>query len=626
MDGREVKDFRQSIADLSPEKRALLERRLMEMDLLVPSKPATSRRDRSAPCPLSFAQQRLWFLDQLEPDGCVYNVPKAVRLRGKLDVGALREALAAIVGRHEALRTTFVVRGAAPVQVVAERWAVELPVADLSAVPEAEREAELERVLRAEARRPFNLAADLMLRALLVRVGEREYVLLLTLHHIASDGWSMGILIRELAACYAAIVQGRPLTLPPLPIQYGDYAVWQRGWLQGAELEKQLGYWKGQLAGAATLQLPTDRPRPPVQTYRGAHQSTVLSRDLTNGLHALSRRERVTLFTTLLGAFEALLHRYVGEDDVVVGTAIAGRRRVETEALIGFFENTLVLRTDLSGDPAFRELLGRVRETVVAAYDHRDLPFEKLVEDLRPERSLSWTPLVRVLFTLQEADAAPLHLPGLAVSLVEVDTGTARYDLAVSVTATPQEIDLTLEYNTDLHDAATIRRLLGHYEMLLRGIAADPEERLSRLPLLTQAERHQLLVTWNRTDAHYPRDRCIHELIETQAQQTPDAVAVLGQEHEGVTWAGEGDGRQRPGRNLIVIYRGHLAGDAAHVLVVVDALNRAAVLAMKAMEYPLGKFGQQIRVQVHGRAPGMLKPPPVGAGPTALRTSVKARA
>ena len=521
-------ELRRRIDELSPEKRALLERRLMEMGVLAPSEPGIPRRDGSGACALSYAQRRLWFLDQMEPNSCVYNITNAVRLRGVLEVGALREALNVIVGRHEALRSTFVVRGEEPVQVVAERWAVELPVVDLSAGAEGEREGEVERVLRAEARRPFDLGTDLMLRALLVRVGEQEHVLLLTMHHIASDGWSMGVLTRELTALYAAIAQGREPGLAPLPIQYGDYAVWQRGWLQGAELEKQLAYWTGELAGApATLQLPTDRPRPAVQTYRGAREVALLSRGLSDALHALSQRERVTLFTTLLAAFTVLLHRHAGTEDVVVGTAIAGRRRVETEPLIGFFVNTLVLRVDLSGDLTFREFLGQVRERVLEAYDHQDLPFEKLVEELRPERSLSWTPLVQVLFVLQDGDQPTLEFPGLTASPVEVNKGTAKFDLSASVTETPRGLRVTLEYNTDLYDAGTIRRVLGHYETLLKGIVADPGQRVTRLPLLPEAERHQVLVEWNATQAPFPETACIHGLFEAQVERTPEAIAVI---------------------------------------------------------------------------------------------------
>ncbi len=484
------------------------------------------RQSGTGPCALSFAQQRLWFLGQLEHGNCVYNISRAVRLQGALQVEALRVALNAVVARHEPLRTRFVVRDETPVQAVAERWSVEMPLVDLRALPEAERAAEVDRVLRTEARRPFTLATDLMLRALLVRVAEADHVLLLTLHHIASDGWSMGILTRELAELYTAHTEERAPALSPLPIQYADYAVWQRAWLQGDELARQLAYWKRQLAGVPTLQLPTDRPRPAVQTYRGARETAVLSRELADALAALSRRERVTLFMTLVAAFATLLHRYAGTDDIAVGTVIAGRRRVETEGLIGFFVNTLVLRTHLAGDPAFRELLGRVRDTVLGAYDHQDLPFEKLVEELRPERNLSRTPLVQVLFVLQDRDQRGLELPGVTVSPVEVDTGTAKFDLAASVTETPQGLRVVLGYNTDLYDAGTIQRMLGHYETVLRGIVADPGQRLSTLPLLTEAERHQLLVEWNDTEAPYPVDVCLHQLVERQVERTPDAVAV----------------------------------------------------------------------------------------------------
>ncbi len=485
------------------------------------------RQTATCASPVSFAQQRLWFLNQIEPNGCVYNVPIAVRLRGELEIDALHRALNAIVARHEALRTTFVSCDGEPEQVVADPRAVALPVRDLSTVPEADREAEVARVLHEEARRPFDLATDLMLRALLVRVGAQEHALLLTLHHIASDGWSRGILVRELTTLYTAFVEGRPADLPPLPIQYRDYALWQREWLQGERSATQLAYWRDRLAGMpAGLQLPTDRPRPAVPSSRGARDTAVLPRELTDALRALGRRERVTLFMTLLGAFATLLHRYAGTDDVVVGTAIAGRRRVETEALIGLFVNTLVLRVDLRGDPPFRELLRRVREIVVEAYDHQDLPFEKLVEELRPERTSIRTPLFNVMFVLQDPHQPSLDLPGLAVSPLEVHTGTAKFDLAVSVAPTPRGLGVTVEYDTDLYDPGTIARMLGHYETVLRGIVADPAQPLSQLPLLTEAER-RLLRRWNETDRDYPVRESIPVLFEAQAARTPDAVAVV---------------------------------------------------------------------------------------------------
>ncbi|HLW46217.1 MAG TPA: condensation domain-containing protein, partial [bacterium] len=365
-----------------------------------PGSGTIPRRGRPGPCRLSFSQQRLWFLEQLAPGNIAYNVPMAVQLRGGLQPTALSGALNAIVDRHEALRTTFVIQGEEPLQVVADHRVVELPVVDVSACRLEDRAGELARVLRAEARRPFDLSRDMMLRALLVRLAADDHVLLVTLHHIASDGWSLEVLTRELSELYSAHVEGRPATLSPLPIQYGDYATWQRHWLQGPELRTQLAYWTEHLAGMPpTLQLPTDRPRPAILNHEGAQATMVLPRDLADALKALSRRERVTLFMTLLTAFQTLVQRYAGIEDVVVGTAVAGRRRVETEALIGFFVNTLPLRTDLSGDPTFHEALARVRDVVLGAFDHQDLPFDKLVEELRPERSLSWMPLVQVMFT-----------------------------------------------------------------------------------------------------------------------------------------------------------------------------------------------------------------------------------
>jgi amino acid adenylation domain-containing protein len=477
---------------------------------------------------LSCAQQRLWFLDRLEPGACVYNVPVAMRLRGDLRIGALREALDGIVARHEVLRTTFTMGEDGPRHIVTEPAAIALPVRDLSALPEEEREAEVARVLREEACRPFDLAADPMLRALLVRAGERDHVLLLVMHHIATDGWSMGILTRELAALYTAAVDGRRADLPPLPIQYRDYARWEGDWLQSEQPAAQLAYWKGRLAGMpAMVQLPADRRRPTMrQGVRGARETAVLSRDLGDALAALSRRERATLFMTLLAAFATLLHRYAGTDDVAVGTAIAGRRRVETEPLIGFFVNTLVLRMDLGGDPSFRDLMGRVREVVVDAYDNQDLPFERLVEELRPERRASRTPLFNVMFVLQEPERRHLELPGLTVSPADVDTGTAKFDLTASVTPVPEGLRIALTYDADLYDPGTIRRMLGHYETLLAGVAVDPGRPLSQLPLLTEVE-YTLVRQWNETQRRYPATEGIPALFEAQAARTPEAIAVI---------------------------------------------------------------------------------------------------
>ncbi len=352
------------------------------------------------------------------------------------------------------------------------------------------------------------------------------------MHHIVSDGWSMGILFQELAALYEAYAAGKPSSLPELPIQYADFAVWQRQWLQEEVLEAQFAYWKQQLGShSPVLELPTDRPRPAVQTFRGARHSLVLPQSLSEGLKVLSRQEGVTLFMTLLAAFNTLLYRYTGQDDIIVGAPIANRNRSEIEGLIGFFTNTLVLRTDLSGNPTFRELLGRVRAVALGAYAHQDLPFEKLVEALHPERDLSHNPLFQVMFILQNAQAEVLTLSGLTVHPLEVDTGTAKFDLILSMIEGAEGLKGTFEYNTDLFDATTINRMVGHFETLLEGIIADSEQRLSDLPLLTEAERHQLLA-WNETTTDYPKDLCICQLFEAQVERTPEAIAVVFEDQQ----------------------------------------------------------------------------------------------
>src|SRR3990172_5937896 len=523
-----MSDLSYRIDTLSPEERALLELWLIKKSAAVANEYAIPQREVTGPCPLSFAQQRLWFLDQIEPNTPLYNIPTAVRLSGALNIEALQKTLDAIVARHEVLRTTFVSVDGGPVQVIAESRSVEMSVIDLSEWPKAEQGAEVQHLLDEEAKRPFNLSQDLMLRATLLRLGEQDHVLLLVMHHIASDGWSMGVLFRELSALYGAFSSGGPSPLPELPIQYADFAHWQRQWLQGEVLESQLSYWKKQLNGSLpVLELPTDHPRPPVQTFLGAWQSLVLPKALSESLKALSRQEGVTLFMTLLGAFQTLLHRYASQDDVVVGTPVANRNRAEIEGLIGFFVNTLVMRTDLSGNPSFRELLAQVREVALGAYAHQDLPFEKLVEELHPKRDLSRNPLFQVGFVLQNAGRQALELLGLTLNPLEVGSGTAKFDLTLSMVEGAEGLRGTLEYNTDLFDAATVTRMLGHYQRLLEGIVANPEQRISDLPLLTEAERKQLLVEWNGTKADYPKDKCIHELFEAQVERTPEAIAVV---------------------------------------------------------------------------------------------------
>lgn len=471
--------------------------------------------------PASLAQQRIWFLDQLAPGISLFNLSLAVRIDGDLNVKALRAAIDAIVARHESLRTTFRNEDGIPAQVITPQLKLSLPVIERYLGGEAEREAEAHRLAIEEAQRPFDLAHGPLVRANLLRLGEREHVLLLTMHHIISDEWSMGVFLQELAALYEAFTAGRPSPLEELPIQYADYAVWQHEWLQGEVLEEQLSYWKQHLAGApAVLELPTDRPRPPVQTFCGTWQSAMLSRDLSVAVKRLSQREGVTLFMTLLAAFQTLLLRYTNQEDVVVGSPIAGRTRAETEPLIGFFINTLVLRTDLSGNPSFRELLLRVKEVALGAYGHQDVSFEKLVEELQPERSLSHTPLSQVMFSMQNSSPA-LELTGLALRRMDIDIGTAKFDLFLSVVEDSEGLRAIIEYNTDLFDASTITRMLGHFEVLLEGVITNPDQRLSELPLLTVTERQQLLFGWNDTAVEYPQEKTLHELFEIQVERTP---------------------------------------------------------------------------------------------------------
>ena len=480
--------------------------------------------------PLSFGQQRLWFIDQLEPGNPVYNTTRGVRLRGQLDVAALERALTELVRRHEALRTTFRDVQGEPVQVIGDPEPFTVTVTDLSGFPEATREEEMRVRFREEVQQPSNLATGPLVRAHLLRLSAEEHVLLLSLHHIISDGWSMGVLVREVAALYEAYASGAESPLKELSLQYGDYAVWQREWLQGEVLDQQLAYWRKQLASTPpVLQLPADRPRPQVQTFRGAALPFKLPRELSEELRALSRREGVTLYMTLLAALQVLLCRYTGEDDIAVGTPIANRHRGEIENLIGFFVNVLVLRTDMSGNPTFRELVQRVRETALGAYAHQDVPFEMLVEVLQPERSMSYTPLFQVLFALQNAPQEELQLAGLTADLLSID-GTTKFDLVLLLEETEDGLEGSWEYSTDLFDETTIVRLLGHFETILQGVVSNPDEHLTQLPLLSAAERRQLLAEWNAPAEEFQSDLCVHELFARQADQSPRSVAVLFEE------------------------------------------------------------------------------------------------
>jgi len=491
----------------------------------LPALPPVVPVERTGALPLSFAQERLWFIDRLEPGSAVYNMPVAWRLGGALDEAALERALGEVVRRHEALRTVFHEVDGSPVQVITPFEGFALPVEDLSHLSEANREAAARRRAGEEARRAFDLSTGPLFRAGLLRLGEEDHVLLLSMHHIVSDGWSMGVLYREFSALYGAYREGRESPLPELGVQYADYAVWQREQLEGEVLERQLSYWRERLAGAPELlELPTDHPRPLVQTFRGAAVPVDLSLELLERLQALGRSDGATLYMMLLGAFQVLLSKYSGSEDIVVGSPIAGRTRKEVEELIGFFVNTLVLRTDLSGDPTFREVLGRVREATLGAYEHQEVPFERLVAELQPERSLSHTPLFQAMLTLQSAEDGGGAPPGLSGMGAEI--ASAKFDLSLSLGATSRGLRGGLTYSTDLWEAATMQRLVGHFTRLVEQAAADPDVRLSQVALLNEAERRQVVEEWNRTGAEYPAGSPIHRLFEEQAGRTPDATAV----------------------------------------------------------------------------------------------------
>jgi amino acid adenylation domain-containing protein len=473
--------------------------------------------------PLSFAQQRLWLLERLLPPIGVYHIPWAFYLRGPLDRAALPKAFNALLARHEGLRTSFAAEAGVPVQKIHASLPLPWNELDATLLPENEWRS----WLQSQAVTPFELTEGPLLRIALLRLGDRDHLLLVTFHHIVTDGWSMGILARELAAFYSAFYRQQPVDLPELPIQYADYAVWQREWLSGKRLEVLLDYWRRQLAGLPILTLPTDRPRPARFSFRGASERFQVEPSLTEGLKALSQGAGATLFMSLCAAFQTLLQRYTGQEDFAIGLPVAGRSRTEIEGLVGFFVNLLVLRTDGSGNPSFRELLGRVREVTLEAQSHADLPFEQLVDALQPERDLSRQPLVQVLFILQNNESVPLSLEELAVEPWPLTTDTAKFDLIFELQETATGLVGTVEYATDLFEAATIRRWIGHYQTLLAGVVAHPEARLSELPLLTAEERRQLLVEWNDTTVPYPADRCIHQLFEQQVARTPEAIAVV---------------------------------------------------------------------------------------------------
>ncbi|WP_313707973.1 non-ribosomal peptide synthetase, partial [Planktothrix agardhii] len=485
-------------------------------------------REKDTELPLSFAQTRLWFLDQFESDSSFYNIPLALHLEGNLNQDVLIQSLEEICDRHEALRTNFISVDGVATQVIQTQTPWTVNIVDLQHLSSSEQEIASQELTQNQAIQPFDLARDPLIRANLVILSETEHILLVCMHHIVSDGWSMGVFLQELTDLYNAYIQNQPSSLKPLPIQYGDYTLWQKQWLQGDILQRQLDYWQKQLADApALLSLPTDRPRPAVQSFAGAHLPFTLSWELSQKLTQLTQEQGVTLFMTLLTAFDILLYRYTEQEDILIGTPITNRNRSELEGLIGFFVNTLVLRTDLSGNPSFNELLIRVREMAMDAYTHQDLPFEMLVEVLQPERDLSHAPLFQVDFLLQNEPLSQLELIGLTASPLLTESATAKFDLTLGMENTDKGLRGVWEYNTDLFERSTIERLAGNFVTLLEAIVANPQQQISQLPLLTEVESQQLLKDWNTTEKNYPFHQCVHHLFEEQAERTPNAVAVV---------------------------------------------------------------------------------------------------
>ncbi|KAF3889903.1 MULTISPECIES: non-ribosomal peptide synthetase [Nostocales] len=496
----------------------------------------------------SFAQQRLWFLDQLIPGNTIYNVPTAIRLTGLLNCTALQQALQEIVCRHETLRTRFGILEGEAVQLISPSLCVPLSTLNLEQLPTEKREIEAKLIVTSEIECPFDLSQGPLLRVKLLVLSETEHILLLNMHHIICDDWSIGVFIRELGTLYQDIVCNvSTSSLPELPLQYADFACWQREWLHGegtngySPLQTQLEYWRQQLKGVSMLHLPTDRPRETVQSYKGETQFLEISQQLADELQILSQQAGVTLFMTLLAAFQMLLYRYTYQEDIVVGSPIANRNRSEVEGLIGFFVNSLVLRTDLSGNPTFRELLARVREVTLGAYSHQDLPFEKLVEELHPDRNLSHHPLFQVVFGFENAPMSALELPGLVPSFMNIDFKTTRFDLELHLWKCSQDfrslwggnwehsdgIRGVIVFNTDLFKKNTIIRFLKHFKTLLKSLVHHPEQCITEIPILSEAERHQILVEWNNTYIEYPDDKCIHQLFEDWVQKSPDAIALV---------------------------------------------------------------------------------------------------
>ncbi len=517
----------EQIASLPPEKRELLEMMLLEQGVDLSQVLIVPQSRENNKFPLSFSQQRLWFLDKLEPGSPLYNIPAVLRLNGTLDIAALEKSFNKIIERHEVLRTTFTEENGEALQIVAERLTLSISVINLENTPAERREALMHQHAVEESLRPFNLATGPLLRVTLLKFSNNDHVLIVTMHHIVSDNWSTGIFVHEIMQMYSAYVQGRQPQLPKLAVQYADFAAWQRKWFKGKTMDDQVNYWKEQLKGIPPLiDLPLDKQRPAYQTYNGNFKTFHISGEISARLKEISRQQDVTFFMTLLAAYFVLLHRYSGQDDICVGSPIAGRNRKETETMIGFFVNTLVLRGQLHGNPAFSDFLQRVKETTLGAYAHQDLPFENLVEELQPERDMSHSPLFQVMFVLNNAPVDKLELPGMELSVVEIENKTSKFDLILNVLEEDNGLKCKIEYNTDLFVDETIEQFVKHYQNLLEAVAENPQTPIGQLSILKQTEIDALLEQWSRPGKIYNDRRSIVEMFARQAKTTPQALAL----------------------------------------------------------------------------------------------------
>ncbi|MGA9997203.1 MAG: condensation domain-containing protein, partial [Pyrinomonadaceae bacterium] len=530
-----MSDLTERITALSPEQRALFDAKLKERGLSAPQPQVIPRRKQQNHCRLSFDQERIWFVDQMEPGNPAYNIFSVSSLNGHLDAQLMERALNEIVRRHEALRTTFTEIDGAPRQAISPSLFIPLEVIDLRAMPVDVREREVTRLVNESTSQPFDLARGPLARFGLIRIADNEHILHYTAHHTVLDRWSADIIEVEMAAIYTAFAEDKPSPLPELPIQYGDFAEWQREWLRGEVMEEQIAYWRKRLDGIPhVLELPTDRPRPPIQTFKGARRATTFPKHTLDSLKTLSRQEHATMFMTCLVAFKTLLYRYTNQEDILVGVAVANRNRPETLGLIGYFLNMLVLRTNFSGNPTFRELLRREKAGVTSDFAHGEFPFGMLVREFKPGMDPSRNPLFQAAYIYLDFETkTDAQMAGFTPTPIFWDNGHSRFDMALALTDLTDSLEVIIEYNTDLFDAATIERTLEHFRCMVEAIIADPDTRVGYLSLLNDAERRRVLAEWNETDRLYPHEKSIHQLFEEQAALTPDEVAL---EFENQQW------------------------------------------------------------------------------------------